>query len=75
MKGERIIAELLSIVGLLVYGVMIQHLYAELFHEPEKSWVNQTRAWWVTRGSRKMATKLALVWNRPDSSLEPTPGE
>lgn len=73
MKGERIIAELLGIVGLLLYGALLQHLYAELLHEPERSWLNQGRAWWVTRHSRRRETQLVKVWTRKDAATEPPP--
>jgi hypothetical protein len=75
MKGERIIAEVLSIFGMVAYLVLVQHLYSDLLREPDKSWLRQLRLWWVTRGSRKMETRLALVWNRKDAAIEPTPGE
>jgi hypothetical protein len=75
MKGERIIAEALSICGLVIYVVLFQHMYAEMFHEPDKSWVNQIRAWWVTRHSRGRIAKLERTWSTKDSAIEPTPGE
>lgn len=71
MKGESIVAQLISTLGLLLYGVLLQHLYAELMHEPERSWINQGRAWWVTRRSREMERRLSKVWNRPQTALEP----
>lgn len=75
MKGERIIAEILSILGLVIYVVLFQHMYTGMFHEPDKSWVNQARAWWVTRRSRAKVVRLAKVWELDESATEPTPGE
>lgn len=72
MKGERIIAELLGIVGMLVYGVMLQHLYAEVQGRPERSWINQARTWWLTRGSRSLERRLR-VYTLTKTSEEPTP--
>lgn len=70
MRGERIIAELLSIVGMVVYGVILQHIYSQVMGRPDQSWVNQTRTWWVTRGSRAVEKKLA-IWTLKDAAVEP----
>ncbi len=74
MRGERIIAEILSIIGLLIYVVALQHLYSELLNHPDRSWINQVRAWWVTRGSRKIEKRLR-IFTLKESATEPTPGE
>ncbi len=74
MKGERIIAEILSILGLVIYLVALQHLYSELLNHPDRSWINQARTWWVTRGSRKIEKKLQ-IFTLKDSAIEPMPGE
>lgn len=74
MKGERIIAEILSIIGLLIYVIALQHLYSELLAHPDRSWINQARAWWVTRGSRRIEKKLQ-IFTLEDSAIEPNPGE
>lgn len=72
MKGERIIAELIALVGIVVYGVFLQHLYAELTNHPERSWINQVRTWWLTRGSRQLEKRLR-VFTLEESSTEPEP--
>lgn len=73
MKGERILAELLSIVGLTIYVIAWQHLMAEMMHEPERSWVNQVRGWWVTRHSRRRVVELRKIWDSIVEADEPTP--
>jgi hypothetical protein len=75
MKGERIIAEIISVLGLLIYIVALQHLYAQILNKPETSWLNQAKAWWVTRRSRAKTAKLAKVWDLSESATEPIPGE
>lgn len=75
MKGERIVAEILSILGLVIYIVLFQHMYTGMFHEHDKSWINQVRAWWVTRHSRARTAKLERVWGGKESATEPAPGE
>ena len=71
MKGERIVAEALSVLGMLVYGVMLQHVYSQLLNKPEDSWINQGKAWWVTRGSRKLEKRLR-VYSFKKTATEPT---
>lgn len=73
MKGEHIAAELVGLVGIIVYGLILQHIYAELMNKPDTSWLNQLRAWWVTRGSRAMEKRLHEVWDRKDTAEEPSP--
>jgi hypothetical protein len=73
VKGERIIAEIISVLGLLIYIVALQHLYAQILNKPETSWINQARAWWVTRHSRARILKLERVWGSKDSAVEPAP--
>jgi hypothetical protein len=72
VKGERILAELVALLGMVVYGVILQHIYAEVMGKPERSWVNQVRAWWVTRGSRELEKRLA-IWNSKLTAEEPKP--
>lgn len=71
VKGERIIAELLSIVGLVLYAVLLQHIWSQMEHEPEHSWINQARAWWVTRRSRARILELRKVRDKPGTVEEP----
>lgn len=63
MKGEHIIAELIGLVALLAYGVMLQHIFSQMDGHPEASWVNQLRAWWLTRNSRSRERILRKVWD------------
>lgn len=73
MKGERILAELLSLAGMVLYVVAWQHLMAEMLHEPDRSWFNQARLWWVTRHSQAKIVQLNKnIWGRSDAPQEPT---
>ena len=71
MKGEHVLAQIIAVLGMVLYLVLVQHVYAEMFEHPERSWLNQLRAWWVTRGSREREIKLRKVWDQPLAAEEP----
>ena len=62
-----------ALLYLAVWAAVSQHLYCEMLHEPEKSWVNMARAWWVTRRSSKRLAELRKVWDSPLAVDEPAP--
>lgn len=64
-----------ALLYLAVWAVLSQHLYCEMLHEPEKSWVNMVRLWWVTRHSERKIRELRKVWDGPRVVEEPTPQE
>lgn len=71
MKGEQVLAELLSLLGLLLYGLILQHIYSEMLEHPERSWINQAKTWWVTRRSRQREIQLPRIWSMTETASEP----
>lgn len=74
MKGERIVAELISLLSMVIYAVLLQHLYSQLLNKPETSWLNMAKTWWLTRGSRRLERRLR-VFTLEQSVDEPAPSE
>lgn len=71
--GVALIETAGGLLYLAVWALVSQHMYMELLGQPERSWFNRVRAWWVTRHSRAHIVQLGKVWSLEDSSVEPTP--
>lgn len=72
-----ITAQLIGFVSMVVYVCALQHIYAEMAGKPDRSWVNEARTWWVTRGSRKVERrfqKTLRVLTLQEAAEEPSPG-
>jgi hypothetical protein len=76
MKQASLAVALVNQVGsflyLAIYIVVMQHYFSVLRSQPEESWLNHIREWWVTRRSRS-EQKRFKVWTQPGSAIEPSP--